>query len=165
MMKRLIYLNLLMFALVFTSCSTDEDSGNGGSEGEISDAPLTGKLFGQDFEVNGSRADYTVDFGEERITVQLSNEDIGCETGQFSGQFPISISTPPEEGYTTDVYVIFSDPDSDDFVSVSGDLEIEVTSLSDTEITAKIRASTISSEPENHIEGKFTASICPDDEG
>jgi hypothetical protein len=168
MMKRFMYLNFLVLALVFAGCSSDDDSdndnnGNGGSD--IPDTLASGELFGEPYTANGSSADLTEAFEEERITVFLSSEDVGCETNQFSEAYTITISGPRAEGmHTTDVFVNFSDPNSEGFVSVGSGITYEIISITDTEIEAKIRVSTTEGEG-NNLEGKFTAPICPDDEG
>lgn len=161
MMKRLMYLNFLILALVFASCSSDDDSGNNNGGSEIPDTLASGELFGEPFTANGSSADLTEGFGEERITVFLSSEDVDCETNQFSDAYTITISGPRSEGTTTDVFVNFSDPNSEGFISVGSGIDYEIISITDTEIEAKIRVS--SSDGENNLEGKFTAPICSDE--
>lgn len=158
---RKLFLSLFVSIALF-SCSTDDSSNNNGSDAgdaDISDSPLSGELFGEEFIANGSRADYREQFGENVILIQLSNEGLGCETGEFSGDFPISIATPTAEGtYDKNVYVTFTDPNSSDFISTSGGIDMEVISV--TEETVEFKISVKSGTTANNLEGKYTATFC-----
>ncbi|MFC0521471.1 hypothetical protein ACFFGL_12265 [Mesonia maritima] len=163
MMKRLMYLNFLILALVIESCSSDDDSSSDNGGSEIPDTLVSGELFGEPFTGNGSSAYVIETFDEERLSVFLSSEDVGCETNQFSEAYTITISGPRTEGSTNDVFVSFSDPNSEDFITVGSGIDYEIISITQTEIEAKIRVN--SSDGKNNLEGKFTAPICSDDEG
>lgn len=153
-MKKIALLIAMFFAVV--SCSSDDSSD---SNGGITDNPVSGTLYGNDFTLGGGKAYFEEIFGEESVEIWLTADDLGCETLGFT-DFPISIIAPRTEGtHTTGVYVTFTDPDSSDFISVSSGNTIEIISLTDTEIVGKIKASSTSTD--NAIEGRFEISICP----
>ena len=87
----------------------------------------------------------------------MTAQDLGCETLDFS-DFPITVTAPAAVGtYTTDVYVSFNDPDSSDFVSVSGGVKVEIISIGN-RVVGKILASSISTD--NTINGTFDIAVC-----
>lgn len=156
-MKKLFFTFFISIALL--SCSSDDGNDDGNGNDGISNEPLSGMLYGEEFVVDGGRADFQEVFGEDMIVIQLSNEGFGCETGEFSGDFPISITAPNEEGfYESGIYVSFNDPDSDDFISVSSGFELEIISLTADAVEFKIKVE--SGTTNNNLNGKYTATIC-----
>ncbi|MDT0294838.1 hypothetical protein ACFQ3R_00450 [Mesonia ostreae] len=158
-MKRLFFTFFISIALL--SCSSDDsnDDGNGNGNDGISNDPLSGILYGEEFIVDGARADLREVFGENMLVIQLSNEGFGCEKGEFSGAFPISITAPNAEGYyESGIYTSFNDPNSDDFLSVSSGFDLEVISLTADAVEFKIKVE--SGTTNNNINGKYTATIC-----
>lgn len=152
-----IFLSVLASVLLL-ACSSDDDANNKNSN-SISDNPLSGMLYGEKFIVDGGRADFQKVFGEDMIIIQLSNEGFSCETGEFSGAFPISITAPNAEGfYESGIYASFNDPNSDDFISVSSGFELEIINLTADTIEFKIKVE--SGTTNNSLNGKYTATIC-----
>jgi len=156
-MKKLILSFITLFSLL--ACSTDDENPGGASDSGISNSPLSGKLYGTNFIADGGRADLNVVFGEDAVEIRIGSEGLACETGQFSGQFPIRITVPRAEGYhNSNVYVTFNDPNSDNFISVSGGIEIEIITLTETLVDFKIKATSTSTD--NNINGRHQVTIC-----
>lgn len=146
-----------MVSVLFISCSGDDSEENTG--GGISNTPVSGKLYGKNFTIGGGKADFITFSGVESADIEITAQNIGCETASTSSNFPILITTPRAVGtYTSNVYVTFHDPDSDAYVSVSGGTTVEITAVTSTLITGKIKTS--STTTDNYINGKFEIPIC-----
>lgn len=158
-MKKSIFLSVFVLMGVLMGCSSDDDSSNDNDNEGISNEQLSGRLYGVDYTANGGRADLDVVFEEDVVVIQLSDESLGCETGQFSGDFPISITAPRAVGtYDSAINVFFGDPNSDDFISVSGGIDMEIITLTETTVVFKIKVA--SSSTENNLEGRHEVTIC-----
>lgn len=156
-MKNLSRIVLSLFMLTVMSCSSDEDSGSGDTKA-ISNNPVSGKLFGKTFQMNSNKARNANIFGEESVEVYLSAENLGCGVLGTSG-YPIYIVAPRKVGvHTTNVFLTFNDPNSDDFISLSNGLTIEIISISETSVVGKVKAASQSTE--SSIEGKFESTFC-----
>lgn len=155
-MKKLVFAFLVTIFL-FNSCSNDNTTTE--QTNDFSNDPVSGKLYGSNFTMEGSKAALVTMFNIASVEIQLSSEDLGCEASSGSTNFPIRITAPRAVGaYTTDVYVTFNDPSSDNYVSVSNGSTIEITSITDTMVKGKIRASSNSND--NAINGTFEVPIC-----
>jgi hypothetical protein len=118
----------------------------------LSNNPVSGKLYGNNFTLVGSRGSVSGEF----ITLELSAQSVGCDGSIES--FPISVYAPSAVGtYTTGVSVTFEDTNSSDFVSVSGGITVEIQSIGAT-IVGRVKAASISTD--NNINGKFTVPVC-----
>lgn len=158
-MKKLS-LCLLLALSVLTSCS-DDDSNNTdtNSGGGLTNNPLSGTVYGQDFTIQGGRAQHVTMFNVESISIDVSALALGCGAPSTDTSFPIRIVAPRQEGtFTTDVYVTFNDPNSTDYVSVSGGNTVEITSLTATTVKGKVRSG--STTTNNYINGSFELPIC-----
>lgn len=156
-MKKIILSVCVSLALF--ACSNDDETGSKDDSSGISNDPLSGMLYGETFDATGGRADYQNVFGEDMVVIQLSSEGLGCETGEFSGYFPINITVPQAEGtYNQGVYVSFNDPNSSDFISVSSGMDVEILSLTADTVEFKIKVS--STTTANNLEGKYQVAIC-----
>jgi len=145
---------IALFSMI-VSCSSD-DSGDG--TGGITDSPVSGKLYGQDFNLGGGKASIDEFFGEEMIEIWLTSENLGCETPGLSG-FPISIYVPKAEGtHTSGVSVTYRDTESSDYISLATGNTVEIISLTETQVIGKIKSA--STTTDNNIEGKFEIEIC-----
>lgn len=149
-MKKIAFYSALFLTALLSSCSSDEET-NENTTG-LSNNPVSGTLYGNDFTLVGSRGDVAGEF----ITIELSAQSVGCD-GTFE-DFPISIYTPSVVGtYTTGVSVSFEDPNSSDFVSLSGGITVEIQSIGDN-IVGRVKATSVSTD--NDINGKFTVPVC-----
>lgn len=145
----------ILLAFLGFSCTDDSDEN---STGAISNSPVSGKLYGSDFTIGGGKGIFDDVFGVESVELYLTAEDLGCETLGFS-DFPIIVIAPSEVGtHTTNVFVTFNDPNSSDFISLSGGLTVEIISITDDLVVGKVKAA--SSSTENAIEGKFEIPMC-----
>ena len=151
---------LLLFLSVFTfSCSSSDDDNDGNEPTTISDNPVSGQLYGEAFTMDGGKAVLREVFDVQSVEIHLTAEDLGCETLGFS-DFPITITAPAAVGvHTTDVYASFEDPNSSDYISLSGGITIEIISLGNTVVGKVLAASTST---ESNINGKFDVEICQD---
>jgi hypothetical protein len=139
------------------SCSSDEETGSGDSN-VISNNPVSGTLFGKSFEMKSNKARNSDIFGEPSVEVYLSAENLGCGVLGTAG-YPIYIVAPRSVGvHTTNIFVTFNDPDSDDFISLSNGLTIEIISINETTVVGKVKASSQSTE--SSINGKFESTFC-----
>ena len=149
-MKKIACYSILFLVTLFSSCSSTEDETE--DNGGLSNNPVSGTLYGNAFTLVGSRGSVS----GELITIELSAQSVGCD-GTFE-DFPISIYTPNAVGtYTTNVSVSFEDPNSSDFVSVSGGITVEIQSIGNT-IVGRVKAASVSTD--NTINGKFTVPVC-----
>lgn len=150
-MKKIAFYSALFLTVLLSSCSSDEDSTTTDTTG-LSNNPVSGKLYGNNFTLVGSRGSVSGEF----ITLELSAQSVGCDGSIES--FPISVYAPSAVGtYTTGVSVTFEDTNSSDFVSVSGGITVEIQSIGAT-IVGRVKAASISTD--NNINGKFTVPVC-----
>ncbi len=155
-MKKNVLFALLVPVLLM-SCTSDDSENNTGTG--ISNSPVSGKLYGKNFTIAGGKASLVMFSGVESADIVISAQALGCSASSTSANFPIDIITPSAVGtYTTNVYVTFNDPDTDDFVSVSGGTTVEITSSTPTMIKGKIKTS--STTTNNNINGTFEIPIC-----
>lgn len=148
----------IFILLAFLSFSCSDDSDENSNDGAISNNPVSGELYGNAFTIGGGKGIFDEVFGVESVELYLTSEDLGCETLGFS-DFPITVTAPREVGvHTTDVYATFNDPDSSDFISLSGGITVEIISITDDLVVGKVRAASTSTD--NSIEGKFELPIC-----
>ncbi|MCA6422832.1 MAG: hypothetical protein IM568_08460 [Flavobacterium sp.] len=148
----------IFILLAFLSFSCSDDSDENSNDGAITNNPVSGELYGTPFTIGGGKGVFDEVFGVDSVELYLTTEDLGCETLGFS-DFPITIIAPRIVGvHTTDVYATFNDPDSSDFISLSGGITVEIISITDDLVVGKVRA--VSTSTDNSIEGKFELPIC-----
>ncbi|MBU2996996.1 hypothetical protein KO500_11155 [Cellulophaga baltica] len=155
-MKKYFALGVLIINMF--SCSTDkmEDGTT-----EIEDQILTGTVEGQAFTFMGGMAFSSTNFSDEEVYVlNLTNESVTCETDIFDYGLRISVTVLKEEGEQNDVNIVTQDGDNTPFNSLQQ--SIEITMISDTEISGKmsLNKSESSISPESIFEGTFTIPIC-----
>lgn len=156
-MKKLSAIITFFLVLTFISCSTDEET-NTIDNGEISNNPVSGELFGSSFTMNSNKARNAIVFGIESVEIYLSAQELGCEILGTSG-YPIYIVAPKAVGtHTTNVFVTFNDPDSDDFVSISSGITVEIISINESSVVGKVKAASTSTD--SSINGKFESTFC-----
>jgi len=156
-MKNLLK-TVLIVGLIFTvSCSDNDD---GGSSSNISDANLSGTIQGESFSASGGKA-FDSSFGdEELISINITNEDVSCES--FIGDYDLYVSTsvPFEIGTYNDEFtnVVLHSGNEAPFNLLGSTVIIE--EITDTTITVKIAAEASFSGEENSVEGTFIVDYC-----
>lgn len=156
-MKKLSAIFVSLFILTALSCSSDEETDTIDND-EISNSPVSGELFGSSFTMNSSKAQNATIFGEESVEIHLSAQDLGCDVPGTAG-YPIYLVAPRTVGvHTTNVYVTFNDPDSDDFISLSSGFTVEIMSIDETHVVGKVKVASQSTE--SSINGKFDSTFC-----
>ncbi len=128
------------------SCSDDDNSGD-----NISNQILQGQVFGNDFTALGGKA---FDSGED-ISVNITNIAADCESSVLDYDLEISTYVRPEVGVYEGINVIFNKDGEPPYNYLGA--TVEVTSLTDNEITVKIKADSSS---DKTIEGTFTVPYC-----
>ncbi|WP_405292518.1 hypothetical protein [Algibacter sp. Ld11] len=147
-MKTYFKISLTLLISLMISCSGDDNSN---SEDNISNQILQGQVFGNDFTALGGKA---FDSGED-ISVNITNIAADCESSVLDYDLEISTYVTPEVGVYEGINVVFN-KDGEAPLNYLDSI-VEVTSLTDTEITVKIKAVSSS---ENTIEGIFTVPYC-----
>jgi hypothetical protein len=149
-MKRIAFCLVFFITTLLFSCSSTEDTDDTNSG--LSNNPVSGTVYEDSFVLGGGRGAENVEF----LTIELTSQSIGCDDSSID--FPITIYAPYAVGiHTTDVSVTFEDPNTDDFVSVSSGVIVEIQSIGTT-IVGRVKATSISTD--NSINGKFTVPVC-----
>ncbi|WP_157486459.1 hypothetical protein [Maribacter forsetii] len=150
-------LSITMLCIFLVSCSNDEDSGEIG----ISDQPLTGILQGESFTFVDGKSFDTITFDdEEALNINLTNVSATCE--DFIGDFDLRISftVPVGVGVYTDINIVDIKNDETPFNNL--DRTVEITSLTETEVSGKLKLERNSNDiaEGSSFEGSFTVPIC-----
>ncbi|WP_158845284.1 hypothetical protein [Algibacter sp. L1A34] len=145
-MKTYFKIALTLLISLMISCSDDDNSGD-----NISNQILQGQVFGNDFTALGGKA---FDSGED-ISVNITNIAADCESSVLDYDLEISTYVRPEVGVYEGINVIFNKDGEPPYNYLGA--TVEVTSLTDNEITVKIKADSSS---DKTIEGTFTVPYC-----
>lgn len=137
---------LIMLFVFAISCSSDDDGSS-----NISNQALQGKVFGESFIATGGKAFSSGD----NLSVNITNVSADCSSTVFDYNLYVSTSITPEVGTYNNVNVAFLSDVEIPFNYLSS--TVEVTAISDEQITVKISADSSS---DNTVEGVFTVSIC-----
>ncbi len=148
---------VLSFFIIFYSCSSSDDN-NGG--GDVKDQVLTGTVEGKPFTYKGGQAFYTTLGDEELISINLTNESADCSSDIFNFGLRISAWVPRNVGVFSDITIVTQDGNNTPFNHLGE--TVEITALSDTEVSGKIKLNDPASGifPENIFEGTFTMPLC-----
>jgi hypothetical protein len=154
-MKKLFW--SLILAITVVSCSSDKDDS---STDAISNQALTGTVEGKVFTVQGGKAFFRSSTSREEITIYLTNEEFGCESDIFDYNLTINATVPNRVGIYSDINIVTQDGANSPFNSLGE--TVEITAVSETEISGKMKLNKESSEAfaESVFEGTFTVSIC-----
>jgi|GEM_PF-3723569 len=147
-----------LLIVAFVSCSSDDD-GDGGVN--VKDQLVTGTVQSRPFTFVGGKAFLTTNFNqEEAVSVNLTNVTANCDSSIFDYDLSISVIVPNKIGVFTEVNVVTNDDDS--VPSNHLNETVEITAISATEITGKIKLNDPASGvfKENIFEGTFTLPIC-----
>ena len=156
-MKKLALCFALFISAFTFSCSSDEEETASSDSDTIANSPATGTIYGNNFTTGGGLASETNMFGVDSYRVELASSAVGCADIVNS---PVVVFVPKTVGtHTSNVYVTFSDTDSDDYVSISSGVKVEITSIGE-HLVGKIKAQTGSSSESNTINGTFDVLIC-----
>lgn len=156
-MKKLAFCFALFISAFTISCSSDEEDTTNSDSGAISNSPATGSVYGNNFTTGGGLASETNMFGVDSYRIELASSTVGCADIVDS---PVVVFVPKTIGtHTSNVYVTFSDTDSDDYVSVSSGIKVEITSIGE-HLVGKVKAQTGTSSESSTINGKFDVLIC-----
>ena len=145
-MKNIFKVILVSFLTIMMSCSDDENMGGSGSN-----QVLQGKVFDLDFTALGGKA---FDSGE-KVSVNITNIAANCNSSVLDYKLSISVDVKPEVGVYENTNVVFDKEGEVPLNFLAG--VVEVTSLTDSQITVKINAN---SSTDNKVEGRFTVSYC-----
>ncbi|MEL0652815.1 hypothetical protein V6246_15445 [Algibacter sp. TI.3.09] len=146
-MKTYFKISLTLLISLMISCSDDDDN----SGDNISNQILQGQVFGNDFTALGGKA---FDSGED-ISVNITNIAADCESSVLDYDLEISTYVTPEVGVYEGINVIFNKDGEAPYNYLAA--TVEVTSLTETEITVKIKADSSS---DKTVEGTFTVPYC-----
>ena len=146
-MKTYFKISLTLLISLMISCSDDDDN----SGDNISNQILQGQVFGNDFTALGGKA---FDSGED-ISVNITNIVADCESSVLDYDLEISTYVTPEVGVYEGINVVFNKEGEAPYNYL--DATVEVTSLTETEITVKIKADSSS---DKTVEGTFTVPYC-----
>lgn len=156
-MKKTLVFGLL--SLVLWSCSSD-DADYSANE-TIKDQVLTGTVQGKSFTFQGGKAFGTTTFSdEEGLSLNLTNVAANCDDAVFDFVLSISAVVPNKVGVYNDINIV--DQDGDDLPFNNLDKTVEITAVSETEISGKMKLSRPESSiaEESNFEGTFTLPIC-----
>ena len=140
-----LFMLLLLFAFVI-NCSTNDDT----DSDNISNQTLQGNVFGTDFMAVGGKAFASGD----DLSINITDINADCSSLIYDYNLYMSTYVPLEIGIY-DVNVVFNIEDELPHNYTKG--TVEVTAISDTEVTVKILAN---SSANNSVEGTFTVPIC-----
>lgn len=160
-MKKLFYSMFIAVALM-TSCSSDDDSNTSGnpSNGDFSNNPVAGVIYGEQFTIGGGKATSIQLNDVPSFYIYLNQNDINCDDSVSN---PIWISVPSEVGVYErqegEMTLQFRDVNGESFEG-SSDARIEITEITDTMITGKVMGDGFD-EGENSINGTFSVQYCP----
>ena len=154
-MKKIVFLILL--SIVILGCSKDNESD---SEG-IKDQVLTGIVQGKPFTFKGGKAISTTTYDDEPgISLNITNVIANCDDAVFDFELRISAVVPNKLGVFNDINIV--DQDGDDIPFNNLDNTVEITALSATEVSGKMKLNRAESSiaEKSDFEGTFTLTIC-----
>jgi len=155
-MKNLFIISL--FIVTIFSCSKSDDESI-----SIKDQILTGTVEGKPFTFVAGKAFYDISFDdEEQVSINLTNVVVDCD--DYVGDYILSIRArvPRQVGVFDDINIVTLDKGGDGIPFNNLNETVEITSLSETEISGnmKLRNEASSISPESIFEGSFTMSLC-----
>ena len=154
-MKKILVLFLL--SIIIIGCSKDGES----DSGDIKDQVLTGIVQGKPFTFKGGKSFGTTTFDDEPgISLNLTNVTANCDAAVFDFELRINAVVPNKVGVFNDINIV--DQDGDDIPFNNLDKTVEITSLSATEVSGKMKLNRpeTSIAEESVFEGTFTLTIC-----
>lgn len=154
-MKKLLF--LVVVGLLCIGCSKDDDT----SSDSIKNQNLTGIVQGKAFTFVGGKAFETTTFDDEPgLSLNLTNVSANCDDAVFDFELRISAIVPSQIGVYTNINIV--DQDGNDVPFNNLDETVEITALSSTEISGKMKVSRSESSiaEETIFEGTFTLPIC-----
>lgn len=155
-MKKLQITSLLIAAICAFSCT--EDKKDAIAQASISNNPVSGKVYNQDFVVNGAggKASDITESGVEKVYIYLTSTAQGCNAA-LDYEFPVTLLVPRAIGvHTTNVAAFFKDPATSSFVNITN-LTVEITAVGAT-VKGKVLAASLSEG--NTINGTFEVPYC-----
>ena len=147
-MKWFFNLLFISITLLTISCS---DNGTVATP-TISDALLTGTVFGEDFSALGGKA---FDVGEY-VSINITNEDVSCDSNILNYDIYISSVFILQQGTYQGINIVFHKNGELPLHYLQG-TTLQVVEFDDTSITVKIKVET---NAENSIEGTYTVDYC-----
>lgn len=159
-LKRIKSLSIVCVSvLLISSCSySDDDISNDNNDNqgeELSNAPLSGEVYGESFSAEGGTADFITLNGQDVISVSLYSQDVACDNSESSW---IRLDIPREVGmHEANVTGLIKDPNSNDFQSLTN-IKVELVSFDDNTVEAKalINRPSINS----FVNGAFEIQVC-----
>ncbi|WP_291116841.1 hypothetical protein [Flavobacterium sp. UBA6135] len=149
-MKLMNFCALIFSLILVVGCSSDDDSGSGGSN-----SPISGKSFGVNFTMQGGSADEAVFFNVDSYTIQVSTVSLGCDAPQSS--IVAEIICPSSLGvHTNNVYATFYDSEGD-FQTIGTNNRVEITSNSGGRLKGKVNVPGLGS---YNMTGTFDVPFC-----
>lgn len=157
-MKKLLC-SILFAASLLSSCSSSEEDANN-NQGGFATTPVSGVVYNDPFTMVGGKARSLSSNGVQVFYIYLTETAITCNETENLG--PLWITVPAAVGaydFAAGARIQFQDPNSDDFEGAL-DAEIEITAISATTITGKLKGSGFNA-GENEINGTFSVQVCP----
>jgi len=149
---------LICFVLLsIYSCSKDEGR-------EVKDKVLTGTVEGKAFTFKGGKAFITIFNNQEKVSVNLTNVAADCSSNVFDFELEIRTIVPREIGVFTTINIATQDGNNTPFNHLNQ--TVEITALSDTQISGKMKLYKKESSlaGESIFEGTFTIPLCLQDD-
>lgn len=136
------------------------DGGDEGSDYEIAEGTLSGKIGGQDWKFVSGGTDSFLSDSEGFFTVLYDAEGDVCGFGGPDTERTVLMNVPPKEGdYELGFkHNITMAVGSDNKVATTGIMTVE--KITDTELTVGFYA-IHEADPDFELSGHFTATICP----
>lgn len=154
-MNPLKFPSFILAVILMAACSKSSDEG-------VSDKALTGTVAGQSFTFKGGKADYNSESEKEEglIWLHLTNVVVGCESDVLAYDLSISARVSNIVGEQNYINIITNSDEETPFNSLGN--SIEITNVSDTEISGKMKLTLEESTivKESIFEGSFTLPIC-----
>ncbi|WP_298146825.1 hypothetical protein [Flavobacterium sp.] len=157
-MKKLLCSIFIATSLLLSCSSSEEDTNN--NQGGFATTPVSGVVYSNPFTMVGGKARSLTSNGVEVFYIYLTETAINCNETENLG--PLWIIVPAAVGtydFAGGARIQFQDPNSTDFEGAS-DAEIEITAISTTTITGKLKGSGFNA-GENEINGTFSVQVCP----
>lgn len=142
---------------MFIGCSKDDDN----ATESIKNQNLTGTVQSKAFTFIGGKAFETTTFDDEPgLSLNLTNVAADCTDAVFDFDLRISAVVPNKIGVYNNINIV--DQDGNDVPFNNLDETVEITALSSTEVSGKMKVSRAESSiaEESVFEGTFTLLIC-----
>ncbi len=161
-MKNLRISALMAASILAFSCSSDKNDVVVVPipvQETLLNTPVAGTIYSQPFAISadGGYASNINSNGIDKVYIYLTSSSIGCDAPDGS-EFPVTVLAPVAVGtHTANTAIFFKDPNSTDFVNVTGGITVEIISVGNT-VVGRVMGG--AGDLENKINGKFEVPYC-----